>query len=327
VDAIHVSNGHAVNLDLGLGQIIDLGDTKLPVFDNALDVTLNIHQSQFNEIGEIAKSLADAGIDHLTVFSNELGSGDLSTLLSLTANNLDVSLRVNEQQASSSLSSIIDFVDGGLDLLSGKGLSHGSTWGDLIQTLHDSGLGGIAIERNASVTIGDDLSAALYESGMLHALPDANILIDAGSNKLLHTSLKGMADLGVDGITSTQDKLYVELGLNPQDAHTIADLYDLFAAFGQDANGVSELFGGKAAGLVIDHGTFSSLGPQGVQELVGELSKLGFTEIDVLGETEVEQVIQITPQTPIFSEVQILGAVNSDLANVFDPDILHKPIK
>jgi hypothetical protein len=83
----------------------------------------------------------------------------------------------------------------------------------------------------------------------------------------------------------------------------------------------------QQAGLVLDQSTFSSLGAVGVQELVGQLSKLGFTEIDVLGDNAVQQVFSITAQTPVDSTVTLLGGVNADLAGVFDPDIFNKPIK
>jgi hypothetical protein len=189
-------------------------------------------------------------------------------------------------------------------------------------------LGNIQIQESANVTINDDLSAALYESGMLHALPDAAITIDAGLNKVLNTSLKAMADLGVDSVNSTQQKVYVELGIKPEDLHTMADLGDLFSAFGLDSAGNHSLFAqDQQAGLVLDQSTFSSLGAVGVQELVGQLSKLGFTEIDVLGDNSVQQVFSITAQTPIDVPVTLLGGVNADLAGVFDPDIFNKPIK
>ena len=60
---------------------------------------------------------------------------------------------------------------------------------------------------------------------------------------------------------------------------------------------------------------------------MGELTKLGFTEIDVLGKDSVEHVVNITAQTPVDVTVQVVGTVTGDLAHVFDPDILHKPIK
>jgi hypothetical protein len=219
----------------------------------------------------------------------------------------------------------------GYDLITGAGLTQGETWGTLISTLQQAGLGDVEIEKNTgnTVHISDDLSAALYESGMLHALPDANIAIDAGANKVLNTSLKAMADLGVDSVNADH-KVYVELGIKAQDVHSLADLGELFSAFGLHSNAPdAHLFGTQGAGLVLDQTTFSTLGAHGIEALVADLTKLGFTEIDVIGASKVEHVYTITPQTPVPTEVQIVGTnIASDLAQVFgDHDVLHKSIK
>ena len=329
VDTVHATGVNAFNLDFGsASDSLQLSSTGFPKFDSAFDVTLNVHQSHFNEVGHIAQSLSNAGIDHLNVFSSELGQGDLSKLFSVIEGNFDVTLTLDQAQAANSLSSIIDLVDGGLDLLQGGTLADGATWGDLIDTLHASGLGNVVLNNTQNVTIEDDLSAALYESGMLQALPDAAITIHANT-ALLNTSLKAMADLGVDSITSSQDKVYVELGIKPEDLHTLADLGDLFSAFGLEQGTDHSLFdNNQHAGLVVDQTTFSSLGAVGVQELVGQLSKLGFTELDVVGATQADPMhvyeINVTAQTPVLSEVTIVGSAHNDLAHVFDPDILHK---
>ncbi len=296
-----------------------LSAADIPEFSSALDVTLNLDGS-FTGIGAMSKSLAEAGIDHLGVFSSDVSSTDtLSALFGKLESGLDITLKVDEAQTWTVGE---NFALHGIDLLAGFHLDSKATWGDLIQTLHDSGLGHVQLQESANVTIDDELSAALYESGMLQALPDAAITIHANT-ALLNTSLKAMADLGVDSV-SGQGKLYVELGIKPQDLHTLADLGDLFSAFGLDQGADHSLFGkDQEAGLVIDQTTFSSLGAVGVQELVGELSKLGFTELDVVGDSKVEHVFDITAQTPVLSEVQILGTtVQTDLAHVFDPDIL-----
>ena len=302
-----------------------LSAADIPEFSSALDVTLNLDGS-FTGIGAMSKSLAEAGIDHLGVFSSDVSSTDtLSALFGKLDSGLDITLKVDETQTWT----VGDqFALSGIDLLGGFHLDSKATWGDLIQTLHDSGLGHVQLQDNANVTIEDDLSAALYESGMLQALPDAAITIHANT-ALLNTSLKAMADLGVDSITSSQDKVYVELGIKPEDLHTLADLGDLFSAFGLEQGTDHSLFdNNQHAGLVVDQTTFSSLGAVGVQELVGQLSKLGFTELDVVGATQADPMhvyeINVTAQTPVLSEVTIVGSAHNDLAHVFDPDILHK---
>ncbi|PUE33111.1 hypothetical protein B9Z35_06205 [Limnohabitans sp. Jir61] len=279
-----------------------------------------MHQAQFNEISEISKSLVEAGVDHLAVFSSDLSNDEvgLANLFGKLDSGLDLTLKVDQDQNWTSVNS---FVHHGVDLLSGSNLTVTSTWGDLIQTLHDSGLGNVTIESNAHVTVSDDLSSALYESGMLHALPDSNIAIEA-SSRVLNTSLKAMADLGVDSVVSEthQDKLYVQLGIQPEDLHTVADLGDLFSSFGLDKADHTTLFApSQEAGLVLDQTSFSTLGAEGVHELIGQLSKLGFTELDVLGSDKVDTVYNITAQSLQLTEVRPLGESDTDLLAIFDP--------
>ena len=272
----------------------------------------------------MSSALQDAGSIHLDVFDSQLNiDADLLSRL----DSVDWS-----SNAGTDLNDVLNMVAGGVDVLADVRLDPQATWGDLIDTLQDAGLGNVALEATAKVHISDDLSAALYESGMLHALPDAAIAIDAGANKVLNTSLKAMADLGVDSV-NTDHKVYVELGLKPEDAHNLADLGDLFSAFGLDNAAPDTHLFTKGAGLVVDQATFdhfSSMDAASVQALLGDLSKLGFTEVDVMGASQVSAVydIKVTAQTPVLSQVAIIGtdAIN-DLAHVFDPDILNKPVK
>jgi hypothetical protein len=239
-----------------------------------------------------------------------------------------------------------------MDVLHNGGvhLAEGENWGSLIETLSDSGLGRIEIEKTANVHIGDDLSAALYESGMLHALPDANIEIDvAASTKLLSTTLKAMADLGVDKVHAS-DMVYVKLGVSGEE---LSSIHDLFSAFGLDSNTAADhnLFNnnGAGAGLVLDDKTAQTLGftsgfggsvdEAKVTDLVQQLTKLGITEVDVVhtGASTANNMdvfhlssdgssMAPVAQTPIHTTVEVLG-VGNDASHVFDQDILNKNIK
>jgi len=209
-----------------------------------------------------------------------------------------------------------------------------------LQTLSDAGLGRIEVESNASLHIADDMSAALYESGMLHALPEAYIEIDvAASTKLLNTSLKAMSDLGVDKVHAS-DMVYVKLGVTEGE---LAGMHDLFSAFGLDSNANADhkLFdNAKGTGLVVDDATAKALGIAStnpvdeakVADLVKQLSKLGITEVDVVHVNDDNHGmvdtfrIDTVAQTPVFTEVKLLG-VNEDISHAFDQDILHKITK
>jgi hypothetical protein len=348
IDGLHFASHNFVNLDVSAGQAVQathlstslhdlskLGIDTLSVSDHSLD------GSHIGDLSDLVSSIKDAGLEHLGLFTSDLQAADGLLLAKVESfdwvnSGVDFSLQVDAPNANLSqpqnLDQLVNFVQDGVDVLSGVGLSVGSNWGDLINVLHESGLGNVELESNASVTISDDLSAALYESGMLHSLPDANIQIDVGSNTVLNTSLKAMADIGVDRISSDH-KVYVELGIKPEDLSTVADLGDLFSAFGLDHAGPHELFNGQQAGLVIDQTTFSNLSEANIESLVGHLSKLGFTEIDVVGASandgaHVYAIDAPVAQTPVLSTVEILGSNNlGELAHVFDPDILHKNVK
>jgi hypothetical protein len=242
---------------------------------------------------------------------------------------LDITLKVDNTQ---NWSTTDGFVHNGVDLLGGQVLSNQATWGDLIQTLHESGLGNVQIQQNAQVTISDDLSSALYDSGMLHALPDANIAIES-STRVLTTSLKAMAELGVDAVhtTTAQDTIYVGLGIKAEDLQTVADLSDIFSAFGLEkpnpADHTDLFANGQKAGLVLEQSSFKALGEAGVHELVGQLSKLGFTELDVLGPDKTYLAYDITAQTPVLTPVQVMGtSADADMLALFDPHHLSTKV-
>jgi hypothetical protein len=323
--SVDASAAQGTHLSASLQELHTLGVDTLNLSQHAGDSAL------IGDLGDLTSSLKAAGLD-LGLFASDLAAD--SALLSKVeafdwvTNGVDFSLHIDTPAAApalQSVDSILGIVDNGIDLLN-IGLSDDATWGDLIGTLRDAGLGNVEVASQASVSISDDLSAALYESGMLHSLPDAAIAIDAGLNKVLNTSLKAMADLGVDSVNADH-KVYVELGIKPEDLATVADLGDLFSAFGLDHADSQGLFNGQQAGLVIDQTTFNNLGEANIETLVGQLSKLGFTELDVLGATAVEHVyeINVTAQTPVLSQVSIIGTdTTNDLAQVFDTDILSK---
>jgi hypothetical protein len=325
----------ATHAATSLKDIAKLGLSTLAVSDHGTDGS-HIDTAHF---AQLAQAVHEEGFAHLGLFSSDLLHNqnllDAVHGFDWASSGLDMAVQVDAITNNGSVDGVLSGlhfagINGGIDLLTGSGLSADETWGSLITTLKHAGLGDVEIEKNAdnTVHINDDLSAALYESGMLHALPDAKVAIDAGANKVLNTSLKAMADLGVDSVNADH-KVYVELGIKPQDIHSIADLGELFSAFGLHTNAPdAHLFGTQGAGLVLDQTTFSTLGAQDIQTLVTDLTKLGFTEIDVMGTSKVEHVydIKVVAQTPVVSEVQIVGTAATDLAHVFDPDILGRKI-
>jgi hypothetical protein len=272
------------------------------------------------QLSSLSSALDDAGANQLDVFDSQISVD--ATLLSQLSN-----FDWSQGTPSADLNDVITMVAGGVDVLADVRLDPQAQWGDLIDTLQASGLADVQIQSSASVHIEDELSAALYDAGMLHALPDAAIAIDAGANKVLSTSLKAMAELGVDEVVSDQsvDKLYVGLGDN-------ADVAAIIAGFDTGSQSATNdgLFGaGKEAALVVDQTTFSDFTSTELSDLVVKLSSLGFTEIDVLNGVNDSSSyhIEVVAQTPVLSTVQTLGVSDANaLLDVFGTDILDKKI-
>ena len=359
-DGIHASGTH---LKSSLQDLHKLGvDAAGHAINNlGVDVVDVSGIAGLQDLNALTASLKEAGVDHLGLHSTDLfDQGQETNLLAAFESGdwlnqgVDITLEIDAVKAPSLPTAAVqaDLDSGlsdnealnalvlhGMDLLGAQTqLSAGQTWGTLIHALQDSGLGNVEIESKASVHIGDDLSAALYESGMLHALPDANLEIDVAANtKLLSTSLKAMADLGVDKVHAN-DKVFVKLGVTEGD---LADMHDLFSAFGLDNNTAVDhsLFAnnGAGAGLLLDEKTAQTLGitpdhynEAKVADLVEQLAKLGITEVDVVNADSTDGHVYtlnvgVVAQTAMAAPaVELLGTDHAQ-GDVFDQDIKTKP--
>ena len=357
VDSVSLDHGatslgiHSLRVGLGVDDTLNLGSNNtVPLFgndlnndgiisgkeDTVLDVTLEMGTTQLSSIADLQQTLRDAGVDHLSVNASDVTDGNqYLEALSWIENGLDLNLQVSGTtsyaSATNNIGEIIDTIDGGLDLLSSTNISQGETWGSLIQTLVDAGLGQVDVQPDATVHIADDLSAALYESGMLHALPEANFTIDvADAVKLLNTSFKAMSELGVDHVNAAE-QVYVGLGL--RDAG-LQDIQDLFSAFGLEAPEQTAVFGNKA-GLIVDQSTAENIRANSIDDIDGlftKLQKLGITEIDVIGDNNqveifhnTDQLVRQDPVVPV--DIRVIGGDAGSIADLFDPTILDKHVK
>jgi len=334
---LHFAANDFVSMDVTAAQGTHLNTSMADLKKLGVDTLTITDGEHITDLGLMAKSLKDHGITHLGLSSSDIDNTTVTAGSTLAHkvdtfdwahSGIDLALDVD-----SNVSNFMHDLENGIDVFNGQQLSATAKWGDLIGALHQSGLGSINLQStatnsatSANVVVSDELTGALYDAGMLHALPDANITLDVGTNKVLQTSLKAMLDLGVDKV-QTDHKVYVGLGLDQASA---ADMQGVFASFNYDTTVPADgLFGGKAAGLVVDQATFNTMGASDVHTLVQQLSKLGITEIDVLSNANVvTHAYQITAQTQVLSQVDILGtsSASTDLA-VFDTDILHKTIK
>lgn len=302
--------GNKVQIDLGSGFNAALA---LPKFADAADITLKLDSaSQLTQIDDLAKALFEAGIDHISLGMNQgMTDAEHNALKALTSAGLDFNLVNTSAYAMNSL-------DSSLAGIVNHGIAFGpdQSMGSLLEALSESGLARIDLTQPAAanhlVSITDDLASALYEAGMLHALPEAGIEITAGMATTMHTSFKAMAELGVDKVASdlaSNGLLHVNLGT------TVDDLASLLQSFVVQDNNVptqkvfdhaAELDVGALAGTATTVQTLQTLLQSG---LGSQLHDLGITKV----------VAQVASPA-----VTTLGVTQDHGNMVFDLDILSK---
>jgi hypothetical protein len=223
-----------------------------------------------------------------------------------------------------------------IDKISHDGaLATNATYQDLLDVLTQSGqssveLANVPAQTQPALTISDDLAAALHGANMLDAVPSSFINLRAETSStdeayaVLDTSLKAMAELGVDRVQTegSVEKVYVSLGGSADD---IASIIQGFTA-GTDV-GANGLFGDKDAGLVVEQATFGSLSNAQINDLAVKLSHLGFTEVDVLDSTGGPKAFHIvtTQSTPVFQQGVTLATHDVEvIEDAFGSDVLLK---
>jgi hypothetical protein len=307
--------GNHVQIDIGSGLIA----SSLPVFSKAAEVSLNLSNSQdlISITEEMAKALKEAGIDQLSMGWNSQLDGDeeaLKAINSLTTAGLGFNLVAPATPVPPlDLSHSTD-----LDMMLQNTLAHGvkfsndSDMGDLVRTLFDSGVANAkAMTGSHNVSISDDLASALYESGMITALPTvAGVEITAGTVLQMQTTFKAMAAMGVDKVASEfvgEELLHVNLGAS------IGELASLLHSFVAEDNNV-------ATQKVFDHAAALYVG-EADQNAVDTLqSLLDSGVLDKLHDLGVSQVVaQVVPTAVI-----PVGAHLEGTNMVFDLDILSK---
>ena len=235
----------------------------------------------------------------------------------------------------------------GLDLLSGY--TTPDKFGDLINALTASGVSDMVVD-SGHVEISDSLASALVSAGMLQALPESNLVIDATSDVQpyvdnvghyahLFTNLNSMADLGVDQIQAgVANKVYVDLGLPSHDATAMADISNLLSAL-DPANAAKDLAvnsngNGVGIGLVISGDlahTIAQSGGLSVADL-NHLHNLGITEIDVLAPTadiaaDPSVLAHASSAAPVVPEVKLIGAADPMFNELDHHNIVLPPHK
>jgi methylmalonyl-CoA mutase cobalamin-binding subunit len=197
----------------------------------------------------------------------------------------------------------------GVDVLSG--FTTPDLYGDLVAALGESGVDHISVSVSGSlpVDVSDGLAAALVEAGMLDVSGSTNLVLDgSGAGDHLATSLKTMADLGVDQVVLADPgvghPVYVDFGVSDSISET--DIMGLINSLDADHNPATPLFTGSGeVALVVS----SALGDRlaGIDGALDKLAELGFTELTVLG-GDHSSLVGALEGAPI--EVKLIGQLD-----------------
>lgn len=294
VDSISVDAG-VTDLHIAGGDLSLVTSGSLPQFDvdqsdASLNVTLHVDRTQLYDLDRLGTSLRDAGIDHFGV-DQPLNTYDAATQAYMTQITHDTGISfVYDPQPGSPVA----YSGFGQDAVhSDDGLVQSIV--TAFQQLEDHGHGG-------QVIVQDDVIPALAESGALRAYVADTLVVDGQhSGDLLLTTLKDIADLGVDHVvvSDTGGPAYVDIGSFSGDELT--QVKSLFTELSANVTGTKIFEGNSKVALVVDESVAHALSQ--VDGSMEKLASLGFTEVDVL----MNAGSTTPPITSTAVEVKLIG--------------------
>jgi hypothetical protein len=353
-----VSNIGDVTIGLG-GSLGEIDIESLPSFDSGFTASLELDSiNDLNAIldsteNKVLNALNAAGIDEIAInkaltdsidwldFVN-IGDGYRSIGESINFR-VDVSGTSFDSEISnfnSSLNAAIRTEQGlginfatGVDFLANY--ANPDQFGNLISSLLDSGVTDFVVE-SGNVEITDVLAAAMVESGMLQALPSANLIINATANlksitglddfARLYTDLKSLSSLDADGIRVHADtnKVFIDLGdlgVPTDDPQALLEIKALLGSL-DPANSARSL-AQDTEGQYVDVSLVMST--ELLNALSGEFNEndfklfenVGITEIIGLGKNAAEsQVYEVVAQN--VPPVEIVGSPTIMTVDLFN---------
>lgn len=276
VDAIRVETGVSA-LHLDAGDLSGISATDLPQFDidqsdASLDVTLRVDPAALGEVERLAAALRAAGIDHFAV-DQPIANYDAATQAQMQAITTASGIDFVYEEAPTSTFSTMMLAD------TGDVPSDSSLYRELLTSFEshdDLGAGG-------EFVLMDGTAHSLFEAGMLRAYTADSLVVDAtGGDDLILTSLRDIADMGVDHVLLPElhgAPVYVEIGamLPGSELDEVRHLFDAL----EDRAAPGSLFeGSEKIALVVDSDVAHALSQ--VEGALDKLATLGFTELDVL---------------------------------------------
>lgn len=272
VDTISVASG-TTDFHVYGGDLSTVVPGSLPQFDTTdpdLNVILHIDRTQLWDLERLGSSLSTAGIDHFGL-DQPLDSYDAATQAYMTQITHETGISfVYDPQAPTAAEAYSGFAQDAVHPDNGLVQSIVSAF----EQLEDHGHGG-------QVIVQDDVIPALAESGALRAYTADTLVVDGQhSGDLLLTTLKDIADLGVDHVvvSPTPGPAYVDIGKFTGDE--LSQVKSLFAELDANVTGTKIFEGNAKIALVVDEDVAHALSQ--VNGSMEKLASLGFTEVDVL---------------------------------------------
>jgi hypothetical protein len=238
----------------------------------------------------------------------------------------------------------------GIELLAN--FSSPDKYGYLVESLLQSGVTDFVVD-SGNVEITDNLAAAMVQSGMLQALPEANLVIDATAQFMqingiedfahLYTDLKSIAALDVNGIRVQDgvDRVYLDLGdygIPTHDSAALSDIKALLASLdpanhATPINGLAHHANGDEVGISL---VMSADMAQALSDLkvfsaddLSNLAKLGIDQLAVVSDSstaypDISHLVPASTVAPQLPNVEIIGVdTQKDLHDELSSHLKH----
>jgi len=293
----------AINEITGGLTLSDLNSLGVDVIDIDGADSVTLHISSADALAMENAGLTWADNDNIVVEDNNTVARSISltptaeTLADIVGDSLGLSAMVIDQVEIDEGVMVSLYQDSDFALGSDQSLK------DLLQALGDSGItsddmaqsqdavSAVVVSAEANFAIDDTMVSALMDAGLLSANTDSTIEVETDSEHM-STSLSQLADIGADKVTTSQDKVYVDLG----DVNDVATLAQML---GNLFDGTSMLFQQNDGSVVPEVGLVMTadqadlaMAIEDSADVMAQLAHVGITELLIA--TGDDQSVDVT---------------------------------
>ena len=317
LDATSFSDGDALGTFLGTrtlqgGNLHNLGVDTVVVLKDALTAALSDPQDQCDAPWELDSFLLPKQAPAIKVAfegsSQPLNmAAEISDVIDAVDHLVTAGVQFNDQASLGDLMTALNDGLGNIDQSFTDSAGNSLFQTGLQTTIGKKAVEGFVAKAESNVVMSDELAKALADAGMFEAVPDARVQIDAGSNELLKTPFKLLAEFGVDKVTTTQGKLFIELG-DVADLNEMASMLETLVNGEGGSGGLFHHEDGTdvQAALVVDENTADALAngllSRDAVNVLQSLQTLGVQEIEFKSGVVAQGLFE-----GISEPVQILG--------------------